>query len=31
MIDNTVFLVEIVLLVWLSLQAIKIDNQDDDK
>ncbi len=31
MIDNTVFLLEIVLLVWLSLQAIKIDNQDDDK
>jgi hypothetical protein len=30
-IDNTVFLLEIVLLVWLSLQAIKIDNQDDDK
>ncbi len=31
MIDNTVFLLEIVLLVWLSLKAIKIDNQDDDK
>ncbi len=31
MIDNTLFLLEIVLLVWLSLQAIKIDNQDDDK
>ena len=31
MIDNTVLLLEIVLLVWLSLKAIKIDNQDDDK
>ena len=31
MIDNTVFLLEIVLLVWLSLKAIKIDNQDDNK
>lgn len=30
MIDNTVFLLEIGLLIWLSIKAIKVDNQDGD-